>query len=283
MDLRTAVTNAMHQPPQDIATLGGGCIGDVYKVQLADGRQVVVKYDDRQPPQLQIEGEMLRYLATHSDLPVPNVYFSSPALLVMEFVSGESHFTPAAQEHAAELLAGLHAVTAPQYGFAQETLLGNLPLPNPWSGSWIAFFRDQRLRYVAQEAAKIGRLPQNFLARIDQLGAKLAEWLVEPERPALIHGDIWATNVLTTRETITAFIDPAIYYAAAEMELAYTTLFGTFQEPFFRRYGEIRPLDSEFFTTRRHLYNLVPLLVHVWHFGGSYVQSVDEMLRRFGF
>jgi len=33
---------------------------------------------------------------------------------------------------------------------------------------------------------------------------------------------------------------------------------------------------------RRDIYNLYPLLVHVRLFGGSYVSSVDGVLRRFG-
>jgi fructosamine-3-kinase len=281
-DLRTAVAQALDSPPTDITPLGGGCIGQVFRIQLADGRTVVTKFDDRPQPNLQIEGQMLQYLAVQSNLPVPAVYHSRPELLVMEFVRGDTQFNAAAQAHAGELLAELHNVTAPQFGFPQDTLLGNLPLPNPWSESWIPFFREQRLRYVAQEAVKIGRLPVAFLPRIDRLAARLDEWLVEPARPSLIHGDIWTTNVLAAGDRITAFLDPAIYYGDPEMELAYITLFSTFQTPFFNRYADVRYLDPAFFTVRRHIYNLIPLLVHVWHFGGSYVQAVDEVLRQFG-
>ena len=37
------------------------------------------------------------------------------------------------------------------------------------------------------------------------------------------------------------------------------------------------------FETRRDLYNLYPLLVHVYFFGGGYVRRVDNTLRSFGF
>jgi fructosamine-3-kinase len=282
IDLHTAVTHALDSAPTDITPLGGGCIGQVYRITLADGRTVVAKFDDRSEPNLKIEGIMLRFLAEQSSFPVPAVLHSSPELLVMAYVPGESRFNAAAQAHAAELLAALHDVTAPKFGFPHDTLLGNLPLPNPWSDRWIPFFRDQRLRYAAQESVNIGRLPADFLPRIDRLAVRLDEWLVEPARPSLIHGDIWSANVLAAGDRITAFIDPAIYYGAPEMELAYIALFSTFQTPFFNRYAEIRQLDTEFFTVRRHIYALFPLLVHVWHFGGSYVRSVDEVLRQFG-
>jgi fructosamine-3-kinase len=77
-------------------------------------------------------------------------------------------------------------------------------------------------------------------------------------------------------------IDPAIYYGHPEIELAFITLFNTFGDSFFTHYQEVRPIADDFFEERRDLYNLYPLLVHVAIFGGSYVQSVERTLRRFG-
>jgi fructosamine-3-kinase len=88
---------------------------------------------------------------------------------------------------------------------------------------------------------------------------------------------------LVDNDRVTGFLDPAIYYADAEIELAFSTLFGTFGDPFFARYEALRPLEPGFMDTRRDIYNLYPLLVHVRLFGGSYVRSVDGILRRFGF
>ncbi len=65
--------------------------------------------------------------------------------------------------------------------------------------------------------------------------------LTEPDEPALIHGDVWTTNVLAQDDRITGFLDPAIYYADPEIELAFITLFNTFGQPFFQRYHELRP------------------------------------------
>lgn len=118
--------------------------------------------------------------------------------------------------------------------------------------------------------------------RIEALCARLGEWLEEPARPSLIHGDLWGGNVLAADGRISGFIDPAIYYADPEIELAFTTLFGTFGDAFFRRYGELRPLRARFFEERRDLYNLYPLLVHVRLFGGEYVSQVEAILRKFG-
>ena len=88
--------------------------------------------------------------------------------------------------------------------------------------------------------------------------------------------------MLAKGERVTAFLDPAIYYADREVELAFISLFNSFGEPFFERYEEIRGIRAGFFEVRRDLYSLYPLLVHVYFFGGGYLNSVRATLRRFG-
>jgi fructosamine-3-kinase len=269
--------------PVEARPLTGGSIGQVYLVRLANGERLVAKVDDRPEPALDVEGYMLDYLASHSELPVPAVRLASPSLLLMSPIAGESHFSGRAQEHAAELLAGLHAISAQSHGLERDTLIGGLHQPNRPTGSWLDFFRQQRLLFMAEEALRVGRLPTTIFSRVERFAAHLERWVEEPERPALLHGDVWRTNVLARGDRITAFLDPAIYYGHPEIELAFITLFGTFARPFFERYQEMRPIAPGFFEVRRDLYNLYPLLVHVRLFGGGYVASVDNTLRRFGY
>jgi fructosamine-3-kinase len=203
-------------------------------------------------------------------------------LLIMAHVRGQSAFTVEAEENAAELLAALHAITAPMFGLERDTLIGGLPQPNPPTASWLTFFAEYRLLAMGAQAVAAGRLPTAVFTRIEKLAGRLDRWLTEPTQPSLIHGDVWTTNVLAQHGRVTAFLDPAIYYADPEIELAFITLFGTFGEPFFRRYTALRPLAAGFWEERRDLYNLYPLLVHVRLFGGSYVNSVARILTRFG-
>lgn len=262
--------------------MDGGCIGEVYKAELSDGTSVVAKVDRAGESHLEREAYMLRYLREKSELPVPEVYYSSETLLLMQLMEGGGNLSEA-QAHAAELLAALHDVAAEAYGHERDTLIGSLSQPNPWTGSWVEFFRDQRVLYLTEVAGRVGKLPANLRGRVEKLAGRLGEILEEPERPALIHGDAWSGNVLAEGDRITAFLDPAIYHADPEVELAFISLFGTFGEPFFRRYGELREIRPGFFEERRHLYNLYPLLVHVYFFGGHYVNSVEDTLGRLGF
>ncbi len=261
--------------------MGGGCIGEVYKVELEDGTPLVAKVDRQGESHLEREAYMLRYLCEKSSLPVPEVYHGSETLLLMEFIEGSSHFSAGAERHAAELLAALHGISAGAYGHERSTLIGSLDQPNPWTESWTEFFREQRLLYIARIAHEAGRLPAEDVLRVERLSEKLDELIGEPNPPALIHGDVWSANVLAEGNRITAFLDPALYYADPEIELSFIRLFNSFGEAFLERYAEIRGIDRRFYWTRRDLYSLYPLLVHVYFFGGGYLGSVRSTLGRF--
>jgi fructosamine-3-kinase len=267
---------------RSVRPLGGGCIGEVYRAELEDGTPLVAKVDRGGESHLDREAYMLRYLRENTDLPVPEVFHGSETLLLMEFVEGTNRFSEEAEHHAAELLAALHGVTAGGYGHERDTLIGSLDQPNPWTTSWAEFFRERRLLYAARVAHGAGRLPEEDLIRVERLADRLEDLIGEPNPPALVHGDAWSGNVLAKGGRISAFLDPAIYHADPEIELAFISLFNSFGDAFMRRYAQIRPIRDGFFETRRDLYNLYPLLVHTYYFGGGYLGSVQSILGRFG-
>ncbi|MDH5488549.1 MAG: fructosamine kinase, partial [Rhodospirillaceae bacterium] len=62
-----------------IRPLSGGCVGDVYRVVMQSGPDLVAKVGDGQSG-LAVEGASLEYLKNLSDLPVPEVLFSDDNL-----------------------------------------------------------------------------------------------------------------------------------------------------------------------------------------------------------
>ncbi len=280
-DLEDLIEDITGTRPLGVSGLSGGCVAEVYKVRMPEGLFLVAKTGGPGSG-LAVEGFMLDYLGQNSALPVPEVLHASDTFLLMTYIPSPGGLNARSQAHGADLLSALHDITDETYGFERDTLIGGLRQPNPQNPCWIDFFRDHRLLYMARQALDAGRLPGSLMGRIETLAGKLDRRLTEPDRPSLIHGDMWTGNVLCSGDGIVGFVDPAIYYADAEIELAFSTLFGTFGDAFFRRYAERRPIRPGFFEERRDLYNLYPLLVHVRLFGGSYVGSVDRTLSQFG-
>jgi fructosamine-3-kinase len=281
MDAAGRIEAAIGRRPTRLSPLSGGCIAEIYRADFEDGEPLVAKLAGAEGD-LALEAYMLEYLRAHSELPEPTVVFSAPDLLVMTYIETSASLTASAERHAAELLAALHSVSAPAFGLERDTLIGPLHQPNPQTASWRDFFRDQRLLHMAQVAMEAGRLPAATMARIETLAGRLDQWIEEPDAPSLIHGDMWGGNVLARDGRIAGFVDPAIYYADPEIELAFSTMFSTFGAPFFERYTELRPLRPGFFEVRRELYNLYPLLVHVRLFGGGYLGGVEATLTKLG-
>ena len=280
--LAERIEQALGTRPTTIRPLSGGCVGDVSLVELPSGERVVAKTGDAGSG-LETEGMMLRHLKDPGGLPVPDVLHAEPTLLLMTFVETSGGIDASAQEDAAHHLARLHGVTHAAFGFEEDTVIAQLPQPNGELASWRDFFRGRRLLHMAAEAHAAGRLPTELRHRIDTLAGRLDAWIVDDGTPpGLVHGDMWGGNVLTRGGKIAGFIDPAIYYADPEIELAFSTMFGTFGDPFFRRYDELAGLRPGFFEERRDLYNLWPLLVHVRLFGGGYVGQVTHTLERYG-
>lgn len=255
-----------------------------YKVVLADGRTLAVKLRKKKASvNLTLEAFMLGELARHSDLPVPAVHLAKPELLVMEFIETDGgEITPEVERHAAGLIAALHATPRPHFGYERDTWIDPLPQPNPLADCWIPFFRDHRLLGMARAAEAERRLPARLLARLERLAERLFDYLTEPRHPSLLHGDLWTGNVLVRGNKIAGFVDPAIYWGHPEIELAFTTMFGTFGRSFFEAYEALLPLEPGFHELRSAIYKLYPTLVLVRLLGSAYLPPIERTLKRVG-
>lgn len=286
-DVQARVALALSQRVDACTPIGGGAAGSVSRLSLADGRTVVAKQSSSVAGDgLLVEARSLALLAERSRLPVPGVLHAERDLLVLEYVEGGSSFDRSSERHAAELLAGLHAVRSPDatFGLEFDALIGPLHQPNTACASWVEFWREQRLLSMAREAARAGTLRFEVVARLEKLCHRLGEMI--PDRPAasLIHGDVWSGNVLARDGRVAAFLDPAPYFAHHEVELAFIEMFSTFGAAFFERYAEVgTALDRSYHEVRRHVYMLYPTLVHVRLFGGGYVGHACHTLDMLSF
>ncbi len=131
-DVAATILSVTGSRPVGWEPLAGGCVARVGVVCLADGGRIVVK--QAEPGQhLALEAFMLGYLGREGQVPVPAVLHADDRVLVMSYVEPDGeHLSAACQAHAGELVARLHDVTAPAFGFERDTLIGGLVQPNPW-------------------------------------------------------------------------------------------------------------------------------------------------------
>jgi fructosamine-3-kinase len=160
----------------------------------------------------------------------------------------------------------------------EDNFIGALPQRNEASGSWAEFWRARRLQPQLAMARDAGRLPGREVDW-ERLWDRLPEVLAPAEQdgPSLLHGDLWGGNVLAAAAG-PALIDPAVYRGHREADLAMTELFGGFGDGFYAAYREAWPLLPGY-ATRRAVYQLWYLLVHVNLFGGDYVRQTSGVLQ----
>lgn len=279
-DLPDRLADALGGRPSRLTPLSGASTGAVYRADLTNGESVVVKSGQAH---LAVEARMLTDLKALSDLPVPTVRYVDDRCLVIDHIRHDGTGAPgAAQAHAGGLLAALHTVPRPHFGFDYDTVIGVLPQPNPLADRWVPFFRDHRVLAMANAGLADGTVSRQLHRRLEALAGRLDRYLEEPPHPALLHGDLWTGNVLYEGDHIVGIIDPALTIGHPEIELAFATLFGTVGDRFFRAYAERAPFDWDFFDLRRDLYTIYPLLVHVRSWSTGYARGIEAVLDRLG-
>ena len=279
-----ALKMVLDEPIESYSSLSGGCVSDVYKIDFSSSPSLVVKVAATESIEsLRIEGLSLEYLRENTPVEVPKVIYNDDGILLMEYVVNDSIMTAAAERNCALRFAELHQCSNRGFGFDFDTVIGGLAQPNPTCSSWLDFYSEFRILHMAIMARDAGNLDSKDFRRIEGLVNRLDNWLTEPSSPALVHGDAWSGNVLVKNDALAAVIDPACYYGDAEVDLAFSTMFGTFSNHFFERYDSLNPIREGFFEERKDLYLIYPILVHIRLFGGSYTPHLHRVLMRYGF
>ena len=235
----------------------------MWDVELSDGRRVVVK---RSTTDATLEAEGLDALRA-AGAPTPRVLGVDPAVLVLEHVAG-----PGDRRELGRALATAHGSLGPAFGWHRDNVIGPLPQANPWTDDWPRFFVEQRV------APYLDDLPSDLARRVQRaMDGPLPALLDHDVPPSLIHGDLWAGNIVGDRW----LIDPAVNHADRELDLAMLALFGGVSGELLAGYEEAWPLDAGW-ERRRPALQLYHLLVHVRLFGAGYLGGVANRLDQLG-
>jgi fructosamine-3-kinase len=222
-------------------------------------------------PQVSTEAQMLRALAA-AGVPAPAVEAEFGDVLLIEHVENDGAFSARAWRDAGAKLRAMHAVRGERYGWPVDYAFGTVHLDNREGDDWPGFWGEQRL------ASAASLLDRPWRERVDGLVGRMSSLLPARPSPALLHGDLWAGNLLVKDGSLAALIDPACYHGHAEVDLAMLCLFGAPDGAFWEAYGELEPG----WPGRRHVYQLFPALVHLRLFGASYASLVDRLLNAAG-
>ena len=247
--------------------VSGGDINDASRVELADGRTIFVKSQERDLPDLfTAEAAGLDWLrAATTSLRVPQVIAHGDHWLALEWLELAGRPDPAQLGRG---LAELHRAGAPTFGLDRANYLATLAQDNTPEPDWPAFYVERRLRPLCMRA-KLG-----LDRELDQLRERDVFGPAEP--PARLHGDLWWGNVASCAGA-PVILDPAVYGGHREIDLAMLALFGGLPDALVRAYEEVAPLAAGW-RDRIALHQLYPLAAHACLFGGGYGAQVARAL-----
>ena len=256
-------------------SMGGGSINAAFLLVGRNGQQYFVKTN--QPGQLamfEAEARGLQALASSRTLKVPqSVCFGENPMqsyIVLEYLDMSGR---ADQRILGEQLAAMHRVSAERFGWDIDNTIGATHQPNHWMSSWLDFWRDQRLGYQLQLAAKNGYGGQQLMESSSHFFDQY-----EP-KPSLLHGDLWSGNWAGSDGGEPVIFDPASYYGDREADIAMTYVFGGFGPGFYASYQDAFPLDDGF-TVRKTFYNIYHIINHLNMFGGGYHGQAMHMIEQ---
>ena len=147
--------------------MGGGCINQAELLILDDGTRVFVKLNSRPPAGMfETESLGLKLMASADGGPrVPGVIacddhntarFHYPWNILSPLRPGEGDYP----SRFGRALAAMHRTTSESYGLDHDNFIGSTPQINNREKDGLVFFRDHRLGYQQELAAKIGPVTQ---------------------------------------------------------------------------------------------------------------------------
>jgi len=256
----------------------GGSINECYRWESDAGPLFVKVGPAENRSTYAAEAAGLEELRQANAVRVPGVrgvgVTSATAWLALEWLQLDT--SASADAKLGEQLALQHRRTASSFGWHRDNTIGSTPQLNARSGSWVEFFRERRLRYQLDLAARNGH-DGRLLQRVALLLERMSGFFTDYQPVAsLLHGDLWGGNWATAADGRPVIFDPAVYYGDREADLAMTRLFGGFGPDFYAAYASAWPTDAGA-GERRDLYNLYHVLNHLNLFGAGYLSQARAL------
>lgn len=163
----------------------------------------------------------------------------------------------------------LHTQISPnaKFGFGVPTYDGIAPHPEGWESSWRVYFTRMVQKSVETDAAANGTWPE-LTGAADHLLKCVVPGLLDPLQlglnpiePRLVHGDLWAGNIGTDKNTDEImFLDVGCFYGHNELDLGMWRRYGSqnLGQQYLDEYKQIFPPSEPQaeFDDRNRLYSI---------------------------
>ena len=200
--------------------LAGGDVNKAYGIELSNGVDIFMKANAKENVDFFVqEANNLEAISKTNSIGTPEVVALGTddgeevgySFLLLKYVP-EDDKTNLFWENLARSLANMHKADTKEFlpkenlsegckfGFLQDNYIGRTKQINSPKKSWIEFFRDNRLVPQFKLAQKYfdGDEIKNFEKLVDNI----SDFLIEPEKPSLVHGDLWSGNILCGKSEI---------------------------------------------------------------------------------
>jgi fructosamine-3-kinase len=237
--------------------------------------------------QLAAELDGLAFLSRHAGVLTPVPVASGLAdvpggtLLLTEALS---EHLPAARQRRdwrsiGQVLATVHQVRRPEFGFGQDNFFGPLRQDNRPAPAWADFYRERRIIPLLRAASGSGHLPADLAAGVARIAERIPGLCGPDPYPALLHGDAQQHNFVSTPAGA-ALIDACPYFGHPEIDLAQLGFFQPVPAAVLDAYREVAPIDPAF-ADRRELWRLATYLAVIAVEPGPYLARLAGAVRRY--
>ena len=268
--------------PKSIKQIYGGNIHNSWAIEFKN-KKFFLKKNKRQKKFLKFEEYCLRNLQANinqENLTIPKViaYLEvlDVELLVMEWIDMQNSDQTKLGKGLGEMHLKAHESNPNLFGYPVEGFIGITPQKRGWENNWIECFIKLRIE------PQLSFLKNNFLDinTKNKIKEKIkSELLKHQPMNVLVHGDLWSGNKGIEKNGKGVIFDPASWWADSEVDIAMTRLFGGFNREFYEGYHQVIPLKKGF-EKRVIIYNFYHILNHANMFGGSYIDQVQNYVKR---
>lgn len=266
---------------KSVSPVSGGDINESYCVKTSQKKYFMKVQPNRGKGFFAHEVEGLKLLSQAALTPKVITYgqVGKDGYLILNWID----FGTGSQYQLGQTVAKVHQIHNKKFGLDHDFKLGKIPKNNHWQNSWTKFYINQRLDPLVNLAKK-NHVWNSFRERHYQnLRTTFIKYYSNPKHkvvPSLLHGDLWFGNVGFTADGKPTLIDPDAFFGDREMDLAMTTVFGGFNDQFYKGYNSIYPIKPGF-QQRLPWYQFNYLMAHLNLFGETYGSSVDSILSQY--